>query len=268
MNNPKPHLSYLSRWILVLFSLSTLFIDLQDQDSLDIRYLSPSTIPFDWELDIADTVEILDTVTGDVVYQVISKKGYPLYFYQEVADNVCFDNKCRPIDLKIYWNITGRYFGFMLEDGEFLSRRDHEAFDSTDYNRLHTLLADPLLPFFNLSFEELVDQKDVNSDQVDGVTGATSKQLSDYVVEGAAYTTYVLWTGLYGSARTVVRHTTESHLDNKLLSKILESSSSMDHIWALGKINGSEKLDSSIEKRLLKLIEGDDFFVCHGHSGN
>jgi hypothetical protein len=49
--------------------------------------------------------------------------------------------------------------GFCLEDGEFLSRRDHEAFDTTDYQRLHTLLADPLLPFSNLSFDQLVEER-------------------------------------------------------------------------------------------------------------
>lgn len=264
MKNQYRHFALVFRWILVVLTLCGLSEILKYQDHSDTRYLTPSTIQFEWKSDVADTSEIIDTVTGESIYRVTSKEGYPLYFYQVVADDVCFDNKCRPINLQIYWNITGRYFGFMLEDGEFLSRRDHEPFDTADYLRLHHLLADPMLPFANVRFEELVDSSETSdSSQVDGLTGATSRQLSAYVVEGAAYTTYVLWSALYGSAKALVEQATRSQLNKDLLLKILESPSSIDHIWGLKKIDALEKIDLSIEERILMLIGGEDFFVSY-----
>ncbi|MCB0684925.1 MAG: hypothetical protein KDC53_00330, partial [Saprospiraceae bacterium] len=225
--------------------------------------MTTPTIPFVWKEDIGDTLQILDTLSDKIIYQVNARNGTPLYFYSDLKDDVCFDKKCRPIDLKIYWNITGRYGGFMLENEEFLSRREHEAFDSTDYQRLHALLADPMLPFTNVSFEQLVDHGTQNDHPVDAISGATARQLSNFVVEGAAYTTYLLWTALYGSANQTVQHATERQLNNDLLLKILKSVSSTDQIWALNRINTNGQMDPMIEQRLIQLIRGDEFFVSY-----
>lgn len=120
-----------------------------------------------------------------------------------------------------------------------------------------------MLPFGDISFEQLVDLNDQEHDIVDGITGATSKQLSQYVVDGAAYTTYLLWTTLYGPAQELVKLCTERQLNEHLLLKILESNSSLDQIWALKKIRDSEKLDFLIEKKLIEVIAGEDFFVSY-----
>ena len=229
----------------------------------DITYLSQPTVALDWQLEAGDTMEIIDPDTKKTIYQVFSAQGYPIYYYQHVVDNVCFDSKCRPIQLNLYWNITGRYLGFCLENGEFLSRRDHKEFDTSDYHRLHALLADPLLPFRNVSFDQLVEPERSDSDEVDAVSGATSKQLSAYVVEGAAYTTYLLWSVLYGSAQDVVRQKTESQLDNELILKILGSPSSLDQIWGLNRIDPGSLLTAMIEQRLLKIIGANEFSVAH-----
>ena len=258
-----PYSFHFPQWILFLAFCSLSLAGLEVEEIAEIRYLTTPTIPFDWEVDITDTSEILDTLSGKVIYQVNSHDGIPLYFYQEVRDDVCFDKKCRPIDLKIYWNITGRYFGFGLEHGEFLSRREHKAFDNTDYLRLHTLLADPMLPFGNISFEQLVNINEQKDDLVDGVTGATSKNLSQYVVDGAAYTTYLLWTTIHGPTKEIVKLSTERQLNDLLLLKILESTSSLDRIWALKKIRGSDKIEAPIEEKLIELIAGEDFFVSY-----
>ena len=57
----------------------------------------------------------------------------------------------------IYWNITGRYLGFELPVGEFLSKSEHKPFSEEEYERLNDLLADPSLPFGEISFNSLMD---------------------------------------------------------------------------------------------------------------
>jgi hypothetical protein len=229
----------------------------------NIKYLEELTIPFDWESVETDTLQLLDTMTDEVLYRVSTGEDMPLYFYHDLATDVCFDQKCRPIQLKVFWNITGRYLGFELVDGEYLSRRDHEAFEASDYERLHFLLADPLLPFAKISFEELIDQARDGNAEVDAISGATTKQLSEYVVEGAAYTTFVLWNTIYGPLQAVIADQVERELTPALLSKILQSSSSFDQLWGLQRIDSSAVLDRTIEKSLLAIIDGADYFVAY-----
>jgi len=229
----------------------------------DIKYFTESSVAVDWDLRAADTLALHDSINGDSLYKVSTLNGSPRYYYQEVSTNVCFDNKCRPIRVKVYWNITGRYWGFSLENEEFLSRREHEPFEVVDYERLHLLMSDPFLPFNDVTFEELIEEASSNIDQVDGITGATSKQLSAYVVEGAAYTTYVLWHRIYGANMDLIRRTTESELSSDLLVEILHSPVSADKIWGLGKVDPTSGLDQSLEKVLLDIISSEEFFTSY-----
>ncbi len=248
-------------WILILPSLILIAFETFQDTANKIKYLTEFTIPFDELDEFLDTVTISDTQSANTLYQVNSKEGYPLFYFQQVTDDVCFDSKCRPIDLTIYWNITGRYLGFLLENGEFLSRRDHDEFNADDYQTLHQLLADPHLPFSDLTFEELVNQQDSDYENVDGTSGATSKDIAAYVVDGAAYTTFLLWKNIYGPSQIAVQSATKKQLHPKLIWHILRSPSHIDQLWALRTIEPDEKLNPEIEKRILKLIEKEDFYV-------
>lgn len=229
----------------------------------EIRYLQTPTIPFDWDKLQTAIVSFSDTVSGDMIQQVKTWEGIPLFYAQDIRTGVCFDNKCRPLDLTVYWNITGRYLGFKIPDGEFLSRYDHEPFAAEDYDRLHTLLADPQLPFRNITFEELIQQATINTDSIDAVSGATSKDLLAYVVEGAAYTTYTLWNIIYGPAQGAVRRLTEQAMTPELLTLILNSPSSQDRVWGLGQIDKSAKLETPLEGALLNIIGGSAYFPAY-----
>ncbi len=240
--------------ILTLFAL---------QGPLEISYSQTATIPFDWDNFQPDTVSFQDTLSGEFLYQIKTSGGVPLFYAKDVVTSVCFDNKCRPLNLTVYWNITGRYLGFKLPDEEFLSRYDHEPFIAEDYIQLNTLLADPHLPLGNVSFEELIQPSKIHADSIDGVSGATSKDVLAYVVEGAAYTTYTLWNIVYGTTQALVRSLTEQEMTPTLLTLILKSPSSADRIWGLRKIDGAKELDQSIEETLLKIIGDEDFFAAY-----
>ena len=232
-------------------------------DREPIRFFQMSTIPFDWDSLQCDTLYFQDSLSGLEVFQIKSLEGIPLFFGQDISTDVCFDNKCRPLHATVYWNITGRYLGFMLAEDDFLSRRDHDPFKMEDYEQLHSLLADPFLPFAGISFEELIQPMVMEGEGVDGISSATSKNISSFVVEGAAYTTYTLWNIIHGPIQNMISGLTDSELTQSLLTLILKSSSSEDKIWALKKINNVKHLDPKVEEQILQIIEGGDFFVTH-----
>lgn len=242
--------SFLVGVLIILFSLDY---------GEDIRYFESSTIPVADSTEVI-TVSIEDPPEGEEIFLVRTSSGTPLHYYMELHTGVCFDNKCRPLKIVVYWNITGRYLGFELLDGEFLSKYDHEPFTLKEYEQLHSLLADPFLPLRNYAFEELVKNPDQVNDSVDGVSGATAKEVLDYVVEGAAYTTHKLWYVVHGPIQQQVISLTESKLDAFFYNKILQSRNQSDRTWALERVALLSELDDSVIDTLIKiLLEGEYF---------
>jgi len=204
-----------------------------------------------------------DTLTNDPVYVRITKDNIPLYYYKNVKGEVCFDEECRLLDIVVYWNITGRYLGFELPKGEFLSKHDHEPFSESEYQRLHTLLADASIPLDAVSFEELMTKPASQQDEVDAVSGATSKSVADMVVKGAAYTTYKLWNIINGPTMDFVSELTEKQLTPTLIDRILQSPDSNDKLWALNRIDSATKLTPDLETSLLEIISSEGFYLVY-----
>ena len=220
------------------------------------------TIPFEWDDSSHSVMVHADSSLQDTLFQVVSQEGFPIYYYKNIRTGICFDNQCRPLDMMLYWNPTGRYLGFGLPEGEFLSKYDHEPFTEAEYDRLNTLLADSLLPLGNVSFEELIRIPDQTNALADGVSGATSAQVSEYVVEGAAYTTHTLWNIVYGSTQDEIVELTDQVLSSEILYRILNKGSLSDKFWALSRVESAEFLDAKVMKSLLQMIGGDDYSLA------
>jgi hypothetical protein len=240
-------------FLLILFSF---------ENGNDIRYFQSSTIPIENSTDVT-TVFIADSLAEQDIFLARTSNGTPLYYFIELRTGICFDNKCRPLDMVLYWNITGRYLGFELPDGEFLSKYDHTPFTKKEYEKLHNLLADPFLPLGNYEFEDLVKIPDTVNIQVDGVSGATAKDVRDYVVEGAAYTTHKLWNVIQGPIREQVMALTENSLDSFLFRKILESADQSDRTWALERVSLLSELDDSVIDTLINILLEDEYFQSY-----
>lgn len=248
-------------WIKVLLiGFSTILFSFQDGD--DIRYFQLSTVPIVDSL-ATSTISIYDSIPEQEIFQVKAASGTPLYYYIELHTGVCFDNKCRPLSILVFWNITGRYLGFELLDGEFLSKYDHEPFKPFEYERLNKLLADPFLPLGEYTFEELVKIPDTINASIDGVSGATSHDVLDYVVEGAAYTTYKLWNVVYGPIQQTVISLTEAQMNSMLFSKILQSPDPSDRTWALERISLIPELDDLLIDSFIDIILDGEYFQAY-----
>ncbi len=244
----------------VLVVFIAILVPFQEGDN--IRYFQPSTAPIN-DSTTTVTESIYDSLSAEDILQVSTVDGIPLYYYVELNTGVCFDNKCRPLSISIFWNITGRYLGFELLDGEFLSKYDHEPFTPAEYERLHELLANPFLPLGDYSFDELVSKPDTNSIPIDGVSGATNQEVLDYVVDGAAYTTHKLWKFIYGPIQQQVISLTEKQLDASLFEIIIKSPDQSDRTWALERIGLLLNLNDSIIDTCIDIILEGEYFQAY-----
>jgi hypothetical protein len=125
------------------------------------------------------------------------------------------------------------------------------------------LLADYSLPLGGISFNRLIKASESETGSLDGVSGATSKEVAEMVVEGAAYTTYKLWNIVYGPTKDSITHLTEKQLTPDLVVLILQSPDIIDRVWALNRIDPTVQLDSNLANTLLEIISGCDDFLAY-----
>jgi len=178
-----------------------------------IQYINDKTLTIEAVEIEKKVIDFEEEISLDTLYGHMSDKGAPVFFSRNVVTSVCFDGKCRLLDVIVYWNPTGRYLGFELPEKEYLSKHDHEPFTEEEYIRLNALLADPFLPLGGYSYNEIVmesskasnSESQYEEEEIDGVSSATSKFILDFVVEGAAYTTYKLWHLIYGPTSGVIK---------------------------------------------------------------
>lgn len=245
---------------IVILALLSIVLLVSFRDDGRIRYFQSATLVED-----ADTVVGFPSMTDgipDTLFQVRSASGLPLSYYKKIYTGVCFDNECRMLDIVLYWNITGRYLGFELPEDEFLSKFDHEPFSESEYERLHDLLADLLSPLGMYAYNELAPKPPVEEEEVDGITSATSKEILEYVVEGAAFTTYTLRTLVYGPIQDEVESHTRRELSEELVLKILQSPDISDKIWALGEVREKIPLSPKLRDQIFEYINNDSYSLA------
>ncbi len=221
------------------------------------------TIPLENHEKPLHFIPLYDSIENDTLFMVSNSSNIPYYFFKNLNTDVCLDKECHLLKSTVFWNITGRYLGFELPEGEFLSKYDHEPFSIDEYEKLHKLLDNPKLPLKNLSVEKLTQGITNQADSVDGITQATSKSLSESVVKGAAYTTIKLWTTLYGPSGERVVQKTLSLLSTSLMNLILNSPDVCDKIWALENIDSELIFDDELIQTYAELIVGDDFSLSY-----
>ena len=225
-----------------------------------IRYFQTASVQGAKGVTIAIPSSVQDSIITDTVFQVWSKQGYPVHYYKKIVTSVCFDNKCRLLKCTLYWNVTGRYLGFELEKGEYLSKARHKPFKRKEYARLHAILSDPSSRLSVLSYGELAPRPTTaDGREVDAVTSATAANILDDVVPGAAYTTYKMWHVVYGLTQQEVGDLTIKSLTPDLILKILDSNDPSDKIWALNHIRGFVRPTLPLRERVLSFIAEDQF---------
>lgn len=229
------------------------------QKSEKIRYFHAQTISLPVEQILSYSIDFKDSIGLDTLFQLRAKEGIPVAYFRKITSNVCFDNKCRLLDIVLFWNITGRYLGFEIPQGEFLSKSDHEPFTADEYQRMSEILADSLSALGGFSYNELVPKPNPELAKVDAISSATAPNVLEYVVKGAVYTTYKLWHFVYGTTQDEVEKLTGKELSPALLLKILESPDLSDKIWALNHSTAYLPHDLKLRTTVFALIDNKDY---------
>ncbi|RNL82495.1 hypothetical protein ED312_17000 [Sinomicrobium pectinilyticum] len=245
---------------LVFFLVAVLYWSMGQKTPQDpIRYFRKQTINRPIAGVKARTVSLEEEMPNDSLFQHLSADGVPVYYTREVKTAVCFDNKCRQLVITLFWNPTGRYLGFELPENEFLSKKDHDPFTDKEYQRLNELLADPDLPLGKITFNELVLTSTPLKGELDGVSGATSENLLQYVIEGAAYTTYKLYTILYGPTQQLVRDWTMQCWGKEFMLEVIRSNNLYDVFWGLENVKGKLKEYPRLQEQVLDMIRSENY---------
>lgn len=155
---------------------------------------------------------------------VFSQDSIPQYYVTRLKSPICMDNLCNPIDIEIEWDLLGNFRNYNEIPGDPITKFDHQLFTEEDHHQLKSILSDKSSLLQDYKMEDLVDTTDlVYSEEIDGMTGATSKTFANEVVEGAIYTCYVLWYVVNEDLDDQILNYTESIMDDQLLLSMIKS---------------------------------------------
>ncbi|NND07912.1 MAG: hypothetical protein HKN87_16155 [Saprospiraceae bacterium] len=171
----------------------------------------------------------LDSLGEHAMFLLYTGDHNPLLYYSNIVTPVCIDNVCKPMYIQIYWNLVGEYVGYGVVEDNLLSKFDHDLFEPRDYRKLHDLLLDKHSILERRKLSDLFDPGkkpekaiEFNGEEVDALSGATKKEISESVVEGALYSCYTAWHLVHGTVvKKMVNHIDSlynAHLANYFIS--------------------------------------------------
>lgn len=229
-------------------------------DSKEFIRMNQPSISSEIATVIPRIIEFNDTIPNDTLFEYVSAENFPVMYSRKIATGVCIKGECRPVQLELYWDCTGRYLGFRLPAGEFLSKTEHVKFGDAEYDRLHEMLGNRQSALATYAYQDLVKARAKNN-SVDAVTSATMSALLAYIVEGAVYTTYTLWHIVYGQTKREVENITVAKLTTESTYEILNSDLSEDKIWMLNHFPKSIEFTPELRDKLLEYISGNDAYL-------
>lgn len=202
----------------------------------------------------AQWLNFQDTVAGDTLAVYRTHRGILQGYSRDIGTGVCIDGECRRLSITLFWTATGRYWGFVLPEGEFLSKTEHVPFKEQDYRRLHEILANPNSVLQQYRMDELMTEK---KEEVDGISAATLAAVKQEVVPDAVYTTYTLWHLIYGETQKEIRNYTRNLLSDELAAGLLKSPDFEDKYWTLENMGPELQWNSPFREQMAGLILND-----------
>jgi hypothetical protein len=189
-----------------------------------------------------------DSLSGKEIYELKDENGLTIWFGRYIFKDVCITGICRMIKLWLFWDGAGNYLDIQMLDGEYLTKSDHTAFNTSDYKKLHAILSDRDSPLRNLTYEDLTSPPENNLPfKVDGYSSATRPALLEVVVKDAVYTCHSLWHTVYGSTR-------------KKIIKILDDKSSSEYVKLMMTSKNPSYISWSIQQVFNKLEWHHEFY--------
>lgn len=215
------------------------------------------TIAVDWnqiaQSQLVTTFSNPDTLLSHDLHLLTDKKDLPLLYYADIQTPVCIDGLCKPVYIEMYWDLTGQYVGYGEYPEQQLNKYDHEIFNQQDYIKLHQLLLDRHSVLERRKLATLYDATQVRKEkikfkgvEVDGVSGATKKEIKSSVVEGALYSCYTLWHIANGSAAIEIKQQLPLIYNDSLEQYFLNSDWEIYQEYAIKQLS-TDKFEENIK---------------------
>ena len=156
-----------------------------------------------------------------ILNQVVDENGLPISYYMDVQSVICLEEVCKIIPVRIFWNNIGEYQKYQLEEGATLEKYEDDVFDTEDYLKLNTILANTASPFKDVYIDEILTVVDEHGD-ADAVSGATALELDEKdTVTGAALTCFTLWHWANGEVVNKIKEITGKSVTKQQLEVFL-----------------------------------------------
>ena len=184
----------------------------------------------------ADTYGVVDTIKI-----CIDAYDVPIGYMSTLNKPVCEDTLCYNLVIKIYWDLAGGYLHYDTIPGIPLTKFDHKPFTNGDNEKLDEILRDKFSILGKLWKEDIINKNNTKkASSVDAVTGATQESIRNSVVEGAAYSSFVLWQFVYGQVKDSIRTYTRSIYSENIAKQLLNSSNYETQMFALKQMTNDD----------------------------
>ncbi|AEL27502.1 hypothetical protein [Cyclobacterium marinum] len=234
--------------IQILFAFLLLLFNNND----DVYFQSEKLHGVNWQPDVS--VYHIEDDKGEQV-EIFAKKdnkGF-LYWHRKLKTPVCLIGECKLIDIGIYWDLAGDFFGLEVYE-EALTKTDHSEFTEKDYLRLIEILENDWSRLREYKLSDLVEKPENGDPEVDGTSGATKKEIAAEAVVDAVYTTHTIWhLSHVGEKEQLVNLTiNELNKDEELMTFLMQTPQ-LEHtslffleLFANGKLKQKDYLNSLV----------------------
>ena len=151
-------------------------------------------------------LEVKTDSTSFILSQVLDSAGQTKYFYRDIDQFPCDDSVCQRMQVRLYWDVNGKYLKLMTEEGSGLTKLNHKPFTPRDYQKLDELLSNPKSYLRYYKLENLTNKAaEKHYYSVDAVSGSTVTEVTYETVRGAVKTCFVLWKIANGEAPAYIK---------------------------------------------------------------
>ncbi|MDA0195417.1 MAG: hypothetical protein O2951_10285 [Bacteroidetes bacterium] len=161
---------------------------------------------------VADSVNI-------EINAIYDSLGVLSNYNAHIITPVCEEDKCYAIEVDFYWDQIGRFHHYDTVPGKGLTKLDHDPFTESDFIKLKNILNNSNSILASYTKEELV--RNTRSSDVDGVSGATIKEIQESVINGAVYSCFTLWHIANGLAVDSLQKVTKKLFSRELIKNLV-----------------------------------------------
>ena len=198
-----------------------------------------------------------------VLYLVGPSNGFPEYYRGDVFTSVCKNEECPPVRIIFFWDLLGNFDHFELPPNEFLTKINQQPFDEEDYKKLDRILGDRNSWLGDLDINQLSLSLNGPIEAIDGISGATAKEMKSSMIEGAFFTCHTLWTIVNGKLVRAIEENTESIETEEFIKHMLSHDKYSYQRFAINRIVFLKEIVAWAPVLFEKLGDGSVFLDNH-----